>query len=67
MHKNGGIPADMRMAYPVGIIVSALVGIIVIAGFLKYLRHNSLSVFVWYRIVFGIIVIALAFFFHIGA
>ena len=32
----------MRAAYPVGILVSALVGIIVIAFFLKYLRRNNL-------------------------
>jgi undecaprenyl pyrophosphate phosphatase UppP len=41
-------------------------GILVIAFFLKFLRHNTLSVFVWWRIVFGIIVVALAVFFPIG-
>lgn len=62
LHKHGGIPPEMRLPYIVGIIVSAVVGILVIAFFLKYLRRNTLSIFVWYRIVFGIIVIALAFF-----
>ncbi|HEX4228707.1 MAG TPA: undecaprenyl-diphosphatase UppP [Bryobacteraceae bacterium] len=66
LYKHGGIPPGMRLPYVVGIVVSAIVGIIVIAFFLKYLRHNTLSVFVWYRIVFGIIVIALAAFFRIG-
>lgn len=66
MHRNGGIPPDMRMAYPVGILVSAVVGIIVIAFFLRYLRRNSLAPFAWYRVVFGIIVIALAVFFRNG-
>jgi undecaprenyl-diphosphatase len=61
MHKTG-LPAEMRLPYIVGITVSGVVGLVVIAFFIKYLRHNSLSVFVWYRIVFGIIVIALAFF-----
>ena len=56
----------MRLPYLVGILVSAVVGIVVIAFFLKYLRATHLSVFVWYRIVFGIIVIALAVFFRIG-
>ena len=60
--RKTGIPADMRVAYPVGIIVSGIVGIICIAVFLKYLRRNSLMPFVWYRVIFGIIVIALAFF-----
>ncbi len=66
MRKTGGIPADMRMAYPVGILVSGIVGIIVIAFFLKYLRRNSLAPFAWYRVIFGIIVIALAVFFRNG-
>ncbi len=62
MRKTGGIPADMRTAYPVGMIVSGIVGLLCIAFFLRYLRRNSLMPFVWYRIAFGIIVIALAFF-----
>lgn len=66
MHKSGGIPPDMRAAYPVGILVSAIVGIIVIAFFLRYLRRNSLAPFAWYRVIFGIIVIALAVFFRNG-
>lgn len=66
VHKEGGLPPDMRMPYAVGILVSAVVGILVIAFFLKFVRHNSLAVFIWYRIVFGIIVIALAVFFRIG-
>ena len=48
-------------------IASAIVGCITIAFFLNYLRTRSLAVFVWYRIVFGIIVIALAAFFRFPA
>ncbi len=66
MRKSGGIPPDMRVAYPVGILVSAIVGLLVIAFLLRYLRHNSLRVFVWYRVIFGIILIALAVFFRNG-
>jgi undecaprenyl-diphosphatase len=61
LHKDG-LPEDMRLPYLVGILVSGVVGLLVIAFFMKYLRHHSLSVFVWYRIVFGIMVVALAFF-----
>ena len=39
-----------------------LTGWLVIAWFLRYLRHSSLAFFVYYRIIFGIIVLALAFF-----
>jgi len=65
LHKEGGVPPEMRLPYLVGILVSAIVGIVVIAFFLKYLRRNSLAVFVWYRVIFGIIVIALAVLFRI--
>jgi undecaprenyl-diphosphatase len=65
LYKDG-LPEDMKLPYVVGIAVSAVVGLIVIAFFMRYLRRHSLSVFVWYRIVFGIIVVALAFFRVIG-
>ena len=62
LHKQGGIPADMRMAFVAGVGISALVGFIVIALFLRYLKRSTLIPFVYYRIIFGIIVLALAFF-----
>jgi len=65
LRKEGGVPPEMKLPYLVGILVSAVVGIFVIAFFLKYLRRNSLAVFVWYRVIFGIIVIALAVLFRI--
>ena len=65
LYKDG-LPEDMRVPYLVGVLVSGIVGLLVIAFFMKYLRNHSLNVFVWYRIIFGIIVIALAFFRVIG-
>jgi undecaprenyl-diphosphatase len=62
VHKEGGIPHDMKVPFIVGTTVSAVLGAIVIAVFLRYLRRNSLMPFVYYRFVFGIIVIALAIF-----
>ncbi len=62
VHKEGGIPADMRLPFATGIGVSGVLGVIVIAFFLRYLRRRSLMPFVYYRIIFGIIVIALAVF-----
>ena len=64
--RKTGIPEDMKMPYLVGMVVSAIVGVVVIAFFLKYLKRHSLSVFVWYRVIFGIMVIALAVFFRNG-
>ena len=60
MMKHGGIPAEMHTPFALGITVSALSGFVVIAFFLRYLQRRSLYFFIYYRIVFGIIVIALA-------
>lgn len=60
--KSGGIGGDMMAPFLVGIAVSAIVGWLVIAWFLRFLRHGSLRFFVYYRIIFGIIVLALALF-----
>jgi undecaprenyl-diphosphatase len=62
LHKQGGIPHAMRLPMLVGILVTAVAGWVVIANFLKFLRTHSLRFFVYYRIIFGIIVIALAIF-----
>jgi undecaprenyl-diphosphatase len=67
IHKEGGIPADMKVPMVLGIVVSGVLGAIVIAFFLRYLRRSSLMPFVYYRILFGIIVIALAAFFRFSA
>jgi undecaprenyl-diphosphatase len=61
MHKHGGLHAILNTNFIVGILVSALTGCVVIAWFLYYLRRSGLRPFVYYRIIFGIIVIALAF------
>lgn len=62
MKHGGGLPHDMQMAFLAGILASAVTGCFAIAFFLNFLRRRSLTVFVWYRILFGIMVIALALF-----
>jgi undecaprenyl-diphosphatase len=59
--KHGGIPPDMRVAFLTGAGLSAVVGFIVIAWFLRFMQRNTLLLFVYYRLIFGIIVLALAF------
>jgi undecaprenyl-diphosphatase len=61
MRKQGGLHAILNAPFIVGVAVSALTGCVVIAWFLHYLRRSTLRPFVYYRIIFGIIVIALAF------
>jgi undecaprenyl-diphosphatase len=60
--KHDGIPHDMQTAMLVGMLVSAITGCIVIKFLLDFLRTRTFAVFIAYRIFFGIIVIALAFF-----
>lgn len=60
LHKHGGVPPDMRAAFAAGVVVSAASGCVVIAFFLKYLRSHGLGWFIWYRILFGVFVLALA-------
>lgn len=62
LRKQGGLMPEMQIPVLVGVLVSAVTGWIVIAFFLRFLRTHTLRFFVYYRIVFGIIVIALAIF-----
>jgi undecaprenyl-diphosphatase len=64
LHKDG-LPAAMHAPFLVGILVSAIVGYITIAWLIRYLQSNSLRVFIVYRIVAGVIVIALAYAWHL--
>jgi undecaprenyl-diphosphatase len=61
MHKHHQLHTVLEMPFLVGVVVSAITGCAVIAWFLQYLRRSSLRPFVYYRIIFGIIVLALAF------
>jgi undecaprenyl-diphosphatase len=58
--KHGGIPAEMQLPFVIGIALSGLSGFAVIAFFLRFLQRHGLLFFIYYRILFGIIVIALA-------
>jgi undecaprenyl-diphosphatase len=60
-HKEA-IPPDMQIAFLLGIVVSGVTGCVTIGLFLRYMRTRSLAFFVGYRIIFGIMVLALAFF-----
>lgn len=62
MTKAGGLEPGMAAPFLIGILVSGVTGILVIALFLRYLRRNTLRFFVLYRIIFGIIILLLAYF-----
>jgi undecaprenyl-diphosphatase len=61
MYK-AGVPDDERAAFAVGILVSGIVGALTIQFFMNFLKSRSLAVWVRYRVIFGILVIALAIF-----
>ena len=64
LKHEGGIPPAMRAAFIAGILVSGITGCLVIRFFMDYLRKGTLNFFVAYRLIFGIIIIALAHFFR---
>ncbi len=60
LHKHGAPALDTHVL-AIGVAVAAVTGWVVIALFLRFLRRHSLKFFVYYRIIFGIIILALAF------
>lgn len=48
--------------FVVGVVVAFISGLLCISFLLKYLRKNDFKIFMWYRLILGIIVIAVALF-----
>jgi undecaprenyl-diphosphatase len=63
--RKEGLPAGMHSPFLVGILVSAIVGYAAIAWLVRYLQSNSLRIFIVYRILLGVVVIAMAFVLHL--
>jgi undecaprenyl-diphosphatase len=61
MHKAGGLDLPLSTLL-ISIVVSGVAGYFVIAFFLRYLQTRTLKVFIVYRLVFGMIVLLLAFY-----
>ena len=60
---QGGIPAGATAAdYALGFAVSAIVGYAAITFLLRYLQTHSLKIFVAYRVLLGVIIVAVEFF-----
>jgi undecaprenyl-diphosphatase len=60
LHRVGGL--DLPLAtLMISILVSGIVGVAVIAFFLRYLQTRTLKFFVVYRLLFGIVILLLAF------
>lgn len=57
---RAGLPAEERLVFAAGTISAAVVGYLAIAFLLRFLQRHSALVFVWYRLVLGVTVLALA-------
>ena len=60
LHKAGALDLPLS-TLAIAVAVSGIAGYFVIAFFLRYLQTRTLKVFIVYRLVFGIIVLLLAF------
>jgi undecaprenyl-diphosphatase len=60
LHKAGNLDLPLS-TLAISVAVSGIAGYFVIAFFLRYLQTRTLKVFIVYRLVFGIIVLILAF------
>jgi undecaprenyl-diphosphatase len=58
IHHHGMDPG-MRMPFLFGIIVSAVVGYAVIAVLIRYLERRTFTIFVVYRVILGVILLAI--------
>jgi undecaprenyl-diphosphatase len=56
-----GLPAGQAIPFTVGIVFSTIVGFLAIKFLLKYLEDHTLYIFVWYRIIFAAIAVAVYF------
>jgi len=60
LHRAGGLDLPLS-TLAISIATSAVGGYLVIAFFLRYLQTRTLKIFIVYRILFGIVVLLLAF------
>lgn len=52
---------EFSLAFLVGVLASFVVGIVVIKFLLEYLKKGSFKIFAMYRVIFGIVILALVF------
>ena len=56
--SRGALGAADAPAFAVGFVVSFVSAVIVVRAFLQYVSHHSFTVFAWYRIVLGVLLLA---------
>ena len=61
--RHGGVGGEWPAPFLLGIVVSGVAGYAVIGSFLRYLQRSTMLPFVYYRVIFGIMIVVLASFF----
>jgi undecaprenyl-diphosphatase len=64
--QHQGVPPEMVVPFVAGALASAIFGYATIAYFIKYLQFGTFRIFVYYRIIIGIMVLALAVFYRLN-
>ena len=54
-----GLPLAERLPFAIGLLTAAIVGFFAIKYLLRYLQKNSFYLFIWYRIIVGLGLLAL--------
>lgn len=52
---------DLNLAFFLGVLSSAIFGLLTIKYLLQYLKRGNFSVFVWYRIILAVLILAIYF------
>jgi len=53
--------ADDSLIFAVGLTAAFLSALLAVKGLLRYISHHNFIIFAWYRIIFGLVVIATAY------
>ncbi len=51
---------DIAWPLGVGALFAFCVGLISISVLMRYLRHHSMNVFIWYRVALAVVIVVLA-------
>jgi undecaprenyl-diphosphatase len=60
LKSAGSLTAADAPSFAVGFVVSFVSALVVVKGFLRYVSRHSFTVFAWYRIVFGALLLMFA-------
>lgn len=60
--RHVNLTGDQQAAFVIGILTASIVGWVAIRVFLRYISRHSYSLFMWYRLAFGAVILIVLFF-----